>query len=400
MIQTVYREVKSRPGFLAVLAFFGLMAAAGLAAAWYMEEHGHIVTGMANGVAWGLPHVFAIFLIVTASGILNMASLASVFGKLPYKPNARLSGLMAIAFLAGGLAVLVLDLGRPERLTVAMTSYNFKSIFAWNIFLYTGFAAIVVTYLIVQMTRRWQGFTHPLGVAAFLWRLILTTGTGSIFGWLVARQAFNAAAMAPLFIAMSLSFGLAIFILARMTLDIGCERSLGAAFVERLARLLGIFAAAVLYFSLLVHLTNLYAASRMGVERFLLIDGGIYPLLFWGGHVVLGGLMPIAIVFTNRLNRSPAAIALASVLVVIGGLAQIYVIVIGGQAYPLSLFPGMEVFSSFGDGQVQAYVPSPPELALSLGGVAIAAIITMLGVKFLPILPAEDGGRIEDAATA
>ena len=37
--------------------------------------------------------------------------------------------------------VLMLDLGRPERLIVATTHYNFKSIFAWNVFLYTGMVA-------------------------------------------------------------------------------------------------------------------------------------------------------------------------------------------------------------------------------------------------------------------
>jgi len=40
-----------------------------------------------------------------------------------------------------------------------------------------------------------------------VWRFVLTTGTGSIFGFLVARQAYDAAIMAPMFIAMSLAFG-------------------------------------------------------------------------------------------------------------------------------------------------------------------------------------------------
>ena len=94
---------------------------------------------MSNQIVWGLPHVFAIFMIVAASGALNVASLGTVFGRAAYKPLGRLSGLLSIALLLGGLAVLVLDLGRPDRLIVAMTSYNFKSIFAWNIFLYVGF---------------------------------------------------------------------------------------------------------------------------------------------------------------------------------------------------------------------------------------------------------------------
>jgi len=397
MAHIVYREAQGRPFLHAFMAAMAVLVAGGLGAAWYMEHHGHVVTGMSNGIVWGLPHVFAIFLIVAASGILNMASLASVFGKMTYKPKARLSGLMSIALLVGGLVILVLDLGRPDRLTIAMTSYNFKSIFAWNIFLYTGFLVLVGAYLVVQMTRRWASFTGPVGTAAFLWRLILTTGTGSIFGWLVARQTFNAAMMAPLFIAMSLSLGMAIYITTRILLDIGCERSLGGELVQRLAKLLGLFVAATLYFNLLMHVTNLYSAARVGAEQFLLLSGGIYPLMFWVGYVGLGSLLPIALVYAPQVNRNPLVIGAASTLVVLGGLAALYVIVIGGQAWPLPLFPGREVSSSFGDGVIQTYVPTLPELLLGLGGWGFAALITLVGVKLLPILPVQDGPAAEPA---
>ena len=225
-----------------------------------MEHFGHYVTGMDNQTVWGLPHVFAVFLIVAASGALNVASIGSVFGRTPYKPLGRLSSLVAIALLVGGLAVLVLDLGRPDRLIVAMTKYNFKSIFAWNIYLYVGFLGVVAVYLWMQMERRMNRFVRPAGFFAFFWRLALTTGTGSIFGFLVAREAYDSAVMAPLFIAMSFSFGLAAYILVLMAACRGSGRDLGDALLARLGLLLGIFAAAVLYFTTVQHLTNLYAA--------------------------------------------------------------------------------------------------------------------------------------------
>src|SRR3990172_6562471 len=170
-------------GFYALLGALGALILAGLGASWYMEHNGHYVTGMSNRIVWGTPHVFAVFLIVAASGVLNVASIASVFGRELYKPLARLSGLLAITLLAGGLAVLVLDLGRPDRLIEAMTYYNFKSIFAWNIYLYIGFFGIVIVYLWMMMERRINDYTKPVGMLAFIWRLTLTTGTGSIFGF-------------------------------------------------------------------------------------------------------------------------------------------------------------------------------------------------------------------------
>ena len=154
-------------------AVLGALIAAGLGAAYYMEHQGHHVTGMTNQIVWGMPHVFAVFLIVAASGALNVASISSVFNKSLYKPLAPLSGLLATALLIGGLTVLVLDLGHPDRLIVAMTYYNFKSIFAWNIFLYTGFLAIVVVYLWMMLEKRFNKYSSQVGFIAFVWRLIL-----------------------------------------------------------------------------------------------------------------------------------------------------------------------------------------------------------------------------------
>jgi molybdopterin-containing oxidoreductase family membrane subunit len=385
MANVQYREIEGKSaGFYGLLGLLALLVGAGLAAAWTMEHHGHVITGMTNRIVWGTPHVFAVFLIVAASGALNVASVASVFGRELYKPLARLSGLVAVALLAGGLAVLVLDLGRPERLVVAMTHYNFKSIFAWNIFLYTGFFAVVALYLWTMFERRMNGYTARAGVLAFLWRLVLTTGTGSIFGFLVAREPYNSAILAPLFIVMSFAFGTAAFVLVLMAACRWSGRPLGDALLARLGSLLGIFAAAVLYFVAVQHLTNLYLARQLELERFLLVEGGIYTALFWIGQVLIGGVVPLVLVFAVR---GRAALAAAAACVIAGGLAQVYVIIIGGQAYPQQIFPGKDVSSSFFDGVVAAYAPSLPEVALGAGGVGIALALTVLGLKLLPFLP-------------
>jgi molybdopterin-containing oxidoreductase family membrane subunit len=394
MAEIEYREIDGRgAGFYGALAVYGLLILLGLGAAWYMEHQGHYVTGMTNQIVWGLPHVFAIFMIVAASGALNVASIGTVFGRAAYKPLGRLSGLVAIALLVGGLAVLVLDLGRPDRLIVAMTVYNFKSIFAWNIFFYVGFLVLVAAYLWVQMERRLNRYAPALGLAALIWRLALTTATGSIFGFLVAREAYDAAVMAPLFIAMSLSLGLAAFNLVLIKICWWERRALGAALIDRLGRLLGLLVAVVLYFTAIQHLTNLYAAEHGGVERFLLLDGGVYTALFWLGQVVLGSLLPLALVFAPRAGPALLRVGLASALVILGGFAQVYVIVIGGQAYPLTLFPGWQAQSSFYDGAIAAYSPSLPEFGLGLGGLALAGAIVLVGLKVLRFLPASLAGE-------
>ncbi len=389
---TYYKQTEGRSlGFFALLGGLGAMVLVGLASAYHMEHEGHHITGMTNQIVWGLPHVFAIFLIVAASGALNVASISSVFQKKAYKPLARMSAVLAVTLLAGGLVVLLLDLGRPDRLIVAITKYNFKSIFAWNIILYSGFFGIVVAYLWTMMDRSVQKVSKVAGFFAFIWRLVLTTGTGSIFGFLVARQAYDAAIMAPMFVVMSFSFGLAVFILMMMASFKWTGRELGDAIVLRLSKLLGVFVAGVFYFVVVYHVTNLYATENHGVESFFLLGengGGVYATLFWFGQLLIGTAAPLILLLVPKFNRSRSLVALGAGLVIIGGFIQLYIILIGGQAFPLQTFPGKEVIeSSFFDGVSHSYAPSIWELLLGLGGVGVAFLLYTVAAAALAITP-------------
>lgn len=382
------RQLEGRSlGYYLLLAVLLLFTGLGLAAAWHMEHSGHIVTGMDNQIVWGLPHVFAVFLVVAASGALNIASMSSVFGRTAYKPLAPLSGLLAIALLIGGLAVLMLDLGRADRLIVAMTHYNFKSIFAWNVILYSGFVGLVLAYLWTMMERRMNVYSGYAGLAAFIWRLLLTTGTGSIFGFLIGRQAFGSALLGPMFIVFSLSYGLAVFLLVLLAISHGSARPLEPGMQARLTRLLAIFVATSVYFVLVYHLTNLYFTKQHALERFILLEGGIYSGLFWLGQIGLGGLLPLLLLLHPRTRERRAMLLLAVLLVILGGLAQMYVTIIGSQAFPLDIFPGYTMSSSFGDGVVAPYTALAPEWLLGLGGFALVGVIVTLALKWLAFVP-------------
>lgn len=389
MARTTYSALKTvGKAFDLSMVFHGMVIAAGLAAVWYMEHYGHIVTGMGNKVVWGMPHVFAIFLIIAASGALNIASISSVFSKKPYKPLARLSGLLALSLLLGGLSVLVLDLGRPDRLILAMTTYNFKSVFAWNIFLYTGFMAIVVLYLYAMMTRYTNKMTRPLGYLAFIWRLVLTAGTGSIFGFIVARSAYDSALFAPLFISSSLVYGLAFTVIILKIVEHSSRSTLvDRQMIGKFRNLLMTFTATVLLITIIFHLTKLYATQNHPLEVFLLAGDNEFSLIFWLGQIIVGTIIPIILMMIWRKSININQLAWISGLLLVGGFAQLYVILIGGQAFPIELFPGMEVSSTFEDGEIVSYRPSLPEILLGLAGISIAMLLSGILMRIMPFLP-------------
>jgi molybdopterin-containing oxidoreductase family membrane subunit len=78
---------------------------------------------------------------------------------------------------------------------------------------------------------------------------------------------------------------------------------------------------------------------------------------------------------------------LASMMVVLGAFSFLYVFIIGGQAFPLNIFPGYIAISSFGDGQIANYHPSLYEVLLGFAGLAISFIITTISIRVLNFIP-------------
>ena len=174
--------------------------------------------------------------------------------------------------------------------------------------------------------------------------------------------------------------------------------------MQRLKNLLGIFVAANLFFMVIYHLTNLYGTENHAYEAFILLNGGVYTMMFWVGQVLVGGLLPLAIVFHPALGMQRSWLTAASVMVILGGLATMYVIIIGGQAFPMSLFPDKTIIDSgFYDGvggAIAAYTPSLPEVLLGIGGLGVALLITVIGMRMLKILPVSLEDRIADPHSA
>jgi molybdopterin-containing oxidoreductase family membrane subunit len=102
---------------------------------------------------------------------------------------------------------------------------------------------------------------------------------------------------------------------------------------------------------------------------------------------MLGTVLPLIICYAPAFRASIGWTAAAAVLVIAGGLSQMYMIIIGGQAFPMDLFPGKEVSSSFFDGVVASYTPTAPEVALGLGGTAVTFVAVMIAIKVLRFLP-------------
>ncbi len=375
--------------WLAAFLAAGVVAALGGASGLYLIMAGHHVTGMGTQVAWGLPHVLAIILILAGAGAFGVTALAPRLAGSIEGSWARLGVVTAVALLMGGLAVLGLDLGSPQHI-MPPKGLNFLSSFSRNIALYTAFVAVALLYLGTLMEpqlRRWQGLAR--GLAALV-ALLLALNVGSIFGLLAAKPGYGGAIMMPLFLAAAVTYGIAALSLVWLAVIRSQQQAPPAPDSQLLglALLGGLLATAVL---LALHFLTLgYLPGQQEVARFLLIDGGAYPALFWLGVVAIGIITP-ALLLLRRAGRADArALALASGLTLLGGLAHLFVMIVGVQSYPIDIFPGQKVTGAVLDEEAFSYIPSLWEVALGLGGIGVTLAILLLGVRVLPLTPREE----------
>jgi molybdopterin-containing oxidoreductase family membrane subunit len=104
----------------------------------------------------------------------------------------------------------------------------------------------------------------------------------------------------------------------------------------------------------------------------------------------------MSLIWCKSLKNNRTALGVASVLAIVGGISLIYNVLIGGQSYPLELFPNAVVESAYFDGIVNAYTPSLPEMVLGIGGVGVTLLVIVLGVKVLRLLPESLADNVAD----
>jgi molybdopterin-containing oxidoreductase family membrane subunit len=369
------RGFKVGCGALIALSLWGALSF------WSTFTEGHHITGMSNSVPWGLPITAVIFLIGVSAGSLVLSSLSAVFGKNEYKPFSRVSAYLAALLLAGAIALIVLDWGRPDRILLPFFHLNILSIFSWNGFLYTAYIGICVIYLWAMFAES-KSLIKPIGILAVFWAILVHSGTGAIFGFITGRELYHSPLLPPSFVAAALSSGTALIILVLLVSFRFTKRELAPELIFGLSRLLFVFVIVVLYFLLVENLARLYSQKDEEAVRFLLFGSG-YSLLFWGGLIVCGSLIPLLLL----LKKSICAVSFASFLVLVGVFCERLLIVLPGQVLPQKILDVVE--SPFFDGEIANYSLSLSETGLVLGVFSGLALAFIFGLKVLPLLPRE-----------
>ncbi len=381
-------EGKSR-GYRAAVAVLAVLAFSGLISFIISYIQGHHTFGSSNVIPWGMPIVLAIYLIGLSAGSLILSSLTYVFGKEEYKPIARVAIFLAIVLIFGAMLSIAIDLGRPEkfwRLVMFFYLNNMRSMFAINGILYGGYFIISLIYLGIVMASQMKA-AKIMGMIAVGWAVLVHMGTGAIFGFIAAREAWVSPIKPLEFLAAALTSGLALLIVV-VILTLKCSgRGVKKEMIISLGRLLTAFIIILFILIAVDKLTHLYSPER-GATLFML--AGPYSWIFWCLQIGLVVVIPLLILFHPRLNRTIRWVALAALSVVIGVFFERYFLVIPAAAYPQHYYPG-HIEGVWG--AVQSFPLTPVEMVLSVGIIALLVLLFMLGLRFMELMPPREEGE-------
>ncbi|GAB1235257.1 NrfD/PsrC family molybdoenzyme membrane anchor subunit [Ferrigenium sp. UT5] len=242
-----------------------------------------------------------------------------------YRPEfkeMRLTSLyISFALLGIGGVLLIEDLSQPLRfLNMLNPAYlHFTSPLAWGSLALCSFGLVSVTYLYVIYKKQDEALAKKLAVIGALIALGLPIYTGFDLSAHQNRPVWNTPLMPVLFVALSLlsAAALAAFI------------AKGEALLVMLRSIMLWTAVAVA--AMLVSMLGTTAYGGVTSElTFMFMTTGSLGMIFIGLGILVGTVAPIGVLLTN-MGKQQGGMMLAGALLLVGGLALRYSILIGGQ---------------------------------------------------------------------
>jgi protein NrfD len=322
------------PWRAALWPLFGISLLLGLVGMYLRIVHGHDEAGYGSYVPWGL----WIAIYFHGVGIAAGAFAVSAVGFLLQAPgfrsrlSLRVATVLVAASVGPALLAVGLDLGHIGRSYRMLTDPSFTSMMALNSWLYLALLATAGAVWVLSY-RPDRGWLKPALVLGIVLSIMVPSQSGAFFGVVDAKPYWHSALLPILMLTSALVAGSATLMVVRAVLgdaelagvrDIGADAR-SAVSLLRYVVLVGLFVYLVLEFAeFSVAMWNPDASS----PALDLVLTGPYWWVFWIVHLLLGGIVPVALLLTRR----PALWVGAGALVAITMLASRLNVLIPGQA--------------------------------------------------------------------
>lgn len=364
--------------YWAWIGCLSIVIGAGLFCYSWQMKLGLAITGLSRDVSWGFYVAQLTFLVgVAASAVMLVLPYYlhdhKVFGKITI-----VGEFVAVSAICMCLLFLFVDLGQPARALNIFLYPTPHSIIFWDAMVLLGYLLlnILVGWNVLEAER--NGVSPPKWIKPFIylsipWAFAIHTVTAFLYCALPGKGFWLTAILAPRFLASAFASGPALLILLCLLLRklSGFDSKREA--IESLSKIVTYGLLANIFFLLCEVFVVFYSKIPEHMDHFIYLYAGLYGKgglvsWMWLSLILMGGAMVLLLIPATRRHES--ILAVSCVMVFSGTWIDKGVGLISGGFIPSALH------------QITEYVPTPPELIISMGiyGIGILCLTFLLKI--------------------
>jgi len=341
-------------------------------------QNGLVVTALRDEVSWGFYIGNFTFLVGVAAAAVVLVIPAYIYHWKPIKEIVILGELLAVAVLAMCMLFVLVDIGRPDRLTHILPivgSLNVpSSLLAWDVLVLNIYFLLnlgVVTYLLVSLFR---GRTpnpyifNPLVFFSIPMAVTIHSVTAFVYNGLPGRPFWNASLLAPKFLASAFCSGPAIMLILLQILRKTARLDIKMEAIWKIAELMAYAMFLNLFFLVAEVFKEVYSDTQHLEHMKYLFFGleGKKALVGWAWTSVVASISAFFLFLIPATRKNLVTLNLGCVLIFMG----VYIEKSIGLVVP--------GFTPSVLGEIYQYDPTMNEFLVGIGIFGVGALLFTL----------------------
>ena len=380
-------------------------------------KYGLAVTNMRDYVSWGIyisNFVFFVAISLVGSLITAIFRLANVKWATPL---TRIAEIIAVSAIVFGSLIIIVDMGRPERMLNLFIHGRIQSPIMWDVVVIGTyfFISLLLLYfpllpdlkILIKLKEKsgkalnrlyrfqgsfWKGTAAQFKISEKAITILCVTiipvafSIHTVTSWLFAttyRPGWDSTNFGAYFISGAFLVGAGGVVVAMYVFRkyYNLEKYITEMHFEKMGRIVVMLALLYLYFNVNEYLVPAFKMKKPEEAHLTQLFTGEFAVMFWFA-IGVGMIIPI-IIMLFRKGRKPLPMFIAGLMVVIGAWFKRYLIVTPTLLHPF--LPIQDVPAEY-----HHYFPSWEEWAIAIGSLAGALLVITFFARIYPIIPIQE----------
>jgi molybdopterin-containing oxidoreductase family membrane subunit len=275
------------------------------------------------------------------------------------------------------LLFVFVDMGQPMRILNVLLYPTLNSVMFWDMLSLGGY--LLLNAVIALVTLRSErsgvappGWLMPVIIVSIPWAISIHTVTAFLYSGLPGRPFWLTALLAPRFLASAFSSGPALLILLSMVVRRLTSFDPGREAIQKVSLIVTYAMITNVFFLLMEIFTVFYSQIPEHMEHYAFLFVGLHghaPLVPWMWSSVILAMVSLVLLIDPRSRRNERILAAACGMVFLSIWIDKGLGLIVGGFVPTPL------------GHVVSYVPTVPEMAITLGIWAVGLVMITVFYK-------------------